>query len=84
MMSEELYSKELAEELRPFYLKVKVLDDFTVACLSDLLFTRAIILVTDRNACVARYCFEDRARADAEFEKLESEDDVPKGFIARR
>jgi hypothetical protein len=31
-----------------------------------------------------RFCFEDRALADAEFAKLTSEDVEPVGWIARR
>lgn len=66
------------------YLRVRRLPDGSVAALGDLLFTRAIHLRCDLFGWERRFCFQDKARADAEFAKLQTEDDEPTGWIARR
>lgn len=66
------------------YLRVRVLPDASVAALGDLLYTRSIILGVDKYGWHRRFCFESRALAAQRFEELQSEDDVPEGFIARR
>lgn len=76
---------ELAEIQRlGEYLQVRRLPDGSVAALGDLLFTRAIHLRCDLYGYERRFCFDDRARADEEFAKLQTEDDEPTGWIARR
>ena len=76
--------EQIVEELSQGYLAVRVLPDGSIACLGDLLFTRAIYLGCDRDGWARRFCFEDRALASKRFYELQSEDDEPKGFIARR
>lgn len=71
-------------ELNPDAVEVRVLPDGSVAMLHDLLFTRAIHLGCNSWGWTARFCFEDRARADREFAKLVSEFDEPTGCVARR
>ena len=76
--------EQIVEELSQGYLAVRVLPDGSIACLGDLLFTRAIYLGCDRDGWAHRFCFEDRALASKRFYELQSEDDEPAGFIARR
>lgn len=66
------------------YLRGRVLPDGSVAALLNLLFTRAICLGCHEDGWARRFCFEDRALADLRFEQLQSEDDEPAGFVARR
>lgn len=66
------------------YLDVKTLSDGSIAALGDLMFTRAIFLGCDAFGWSRRYCFEDRERANHEYELLTSQEDVPTGWIARR
>jgi hypothetical protein len=66
------------------YREVRVLPDGSVAALADLLYTRAIVLDCDLIGYGARFCFKDKALADQRFAELQSADDVPEGFIARR
>lgn len=76
----------LAEHLRRSgdYLNVKVLPDGSVAALQDLLYTRAICLGCNSEGWTRRFCFKDRGLAVRRFADLQSEDDEPAGFIARR
>lgn len=66
------------------YLSVRRLPDGSIAALGDLMFTRAIFLGCNPLGWERRFCFDDRKRANAEFNKLVSEDDEPTGWIARR
>ena len=66
------------------YREVRALDDGSIAALGELMYTRAIYLGLDRYGYSARFCFENRALAKAEFDKLKTEDDEPQGCIARR
>lgn len=66
------------------YLRVRRLPDGSVAALGDLLFTRAIHLRCDLWGWERRFCFKDRDLAVAQFEALQTEDDEPTGWIARR
>lgn len=79
---------ELAAEVRRMgggsYLNVRVLADGSVAALTDLMYTRAILLDCNEWGFETRYCFADRALADQRFDELQSADDVPEGFIAHR
>lgn len=72
------------EELRGQYMDARELPDGSIACLLELICTRAILLGCTRDGFAARFCFEDRALASKRFSELQSEDDVPSGFIARR
>lgn len=77
---------ELAIQLKADndYVDAKVLPDGSVACLVDLIFTRAIILGCTKNEWSRRFCFEDRSLATLRYEELQSEDDEPQGYVARR
>jgi hypothetical protein len=79
--------EELAAEVMRLgdgsYRQVRVLPDGSVAALTDLAFTRAIILDCDLYGWGSRFCFADRALADQRFAELQSADDTPAGFIAR-
>jgi hypothetical protein len=66
------------------FREVRVLSDGSIAALGDLLYTRAIHLGCDLWGWSRRFCFSDRARADSEFAKLQTEDDTPEGWVARR
>jgi len=68
------------------YVAGRFLPDGSVALLVDLAFTRAICLgaTLDSSYTTNRFCFENRACATCEFSLLESKDDVPEGYIARR
>ena len=80
-------AEQVAAEVResnPQAIEVKVLADGSVAMLHDLLFTRAIHLGCNSWGWTARFCVEDRARANTEFAKLVSEFDEPTGCVARR
>jgi hypothetical protein len=75
---------DLIEWLRPQYRDIRTLDDGTIVATVDLMFTRAICIDLTRTGYDKRFCFDDRALADAEFAKLQTGDDEPAGFIARR
>ena len=66
------------------YSAARVLPDGSIAATLDLLYTRAICLGVTRWGWENRFCFEDRALADRRFAALESEEDEPAGFTARR
>ena len=66
------------------YLAARVLPDGSVAALLDLIYTRAICLGCTEHGHAQRFCFEDRRVADQRFADLQSEDDEPNGFLARR
>jgi hypothetical protein len=48
------------------------------------MFTRAIYIDLDLNGWGKRFCFEDKDRAVEEYAKLQTGDDEPTGWIARR
>lgn len=66
------------------YREVRLLDDGCLMAIGDLMFTRAIYMDVDRLGWGRRFCFEDRALADTEFLRLQSGDEEPVGWIARR
>lgn len=65
-------------------LDVRVLADGSVAYMVDLIYTRSIALGCHGDGWSKRYCFEDRELANRRFDALQSEDDVPEGFVATR
>ena len=77
-------AQAIADSWRPVSVMVRVLPDGSVAALCDLLFTRAICLGVTREKWSMRFCFEDRTLADKRFAELQSEDDEPAGYVARR
>jgi len=66
------------------YISLRALDDGSVIGLYPLLFTLAIIMDIEPWGYRRRFCFEDREKAVSEFARLESGDDEPVGYIARR
>lgn len=66
------------------YENVRQLPDGTWAGTVKLIFTRAICTGITHNSYAYRWCFEDPQRAISELEKLQSMDDVPAGWVARR
>ena len=74
----------LVEWLRPQYRDIRTLEDGTIVATVDLMYTRAICLDLTRTGYGKRFCFENRDLADSEFAKLQTGDDEPAGFIARR
>lgn len=77
-------TKDIVESLRPLYGDIRVLPDGSIAGLHDLLYTRAVYTGLNLYGWAKRYCFEDRALALQRFNELQSEDDVPAGYVARR
>ena len=77
-------ASRIVDRIKDMYLSVKVLPDGSIAALGDLMFTRAIYLGCDLYGYGNRFCFEDRQLADQRFAELQSEDDEPQGYIARR
>lgn len=76
---------ELAAQMRHWgYINTRVLPDGSVAGLLELVTTRAIVLGCTEDGWSRRFCFADRQLADQRFAELQSEDDEPQGFIARR
>ena len=80
--------QELVAKIREWggksYKDVRLLDDGTIVGIGDLMFTRAIYMDMNAIGWGRRFCFEDRALADAEYAKITSGDDEPTGWIARR
>lgn len=66
------------------YLDAKRLPDGSYACLLKLMFTVAIITGCTRHGYGNRFCFEDPTLALQRYAELQSEDDEPAGYIARR
>lgn len=66
------------------YAIVRALPDGTIAALHDLMYTRAIYLDCNDHGWHTRFCFEDRQLATQRFNELQSCDDEPQGYIARR
>jgi hypothetical protein len=71
--------KELGE-----YRDVRLLDDGSIIAIGELMFTRAIYMDVNLYGWERRFCFQDRALADAEFKKLQTGEEEPVGWIARR
>lgn len=81
----QAWAETLAAELPSMgYLRARVLPDGTVAALLELIFTRAICLGVHEDSWTRRFCFEDRALADRQFDALLTEDDTPDGHVATR
>jgi hypothetical protein len=66
------------------YVSVRELPDGTIVGIGRLLFTTAIYMDMNRHGWGRRFCFEDRDLAWEEYHKLQTGDDVPQGWIARR
>lgn len=66
------------------YLAGRVLPDGSIACIVQLVTTRAIILGVSRYGWTRRFCYRDYIAMMSEYGKLQTEDDEPQGWIARR
>lgn len=75
---------ELVEWLRGCYRLVRVLPDGSIAGLDSLMFTTGIMLGMTRWGYETRFCFESPKLAEQRFYELQSQDDEPEGWIARR
>lgn len=78
--------QELADRIKRSggYIDVKVLPDGSIAALGNLITTRAVFLGCNADGWSRRFCFADRQRANSVFDTLQSEDDEPVGYTARR
>jgi hypothetical protein len=79
-------NEELLEEIKTLgdYQDVRALDDGTIVGMGNLMFTKAIYMDLNLYGWGRRFCFQDRALADAEFKKLQTGEQEPAGWIARR
>lgn len=75
---------KLAEWLASNYDTVRQLPDGSFAGLSRLMFTTGVYLGLNRWGYGNRYCFESPDKAREVFDALQSEDDEPAGWVARR
>lgn len=66
------------------YDRIRTLEDGTVVGMRELMFTRAIFFDCDLVGHDKRFCFDNPARADEEFDRLVDIDSEPTGWIARR
>ncbi len=66
------------------YSDPKQLKDGTWIALVPLMFTTGLCMGLDLLGWSKRYCFEEEDKAQEEYEKLKSFDDVPEGWIAKR
>lgn len=66
------------------YREVRALADGTIVGIGELMFTRAIYMDMHAWGWGRRFCFEDKALADKEYERLTDGDQEPSGWIARR
>lgn len=70
--------------MREGYLAARVLPDGTVAGVQSMLTTTALFLGCTPMGYDMRYCFKGRHLAMQRFDNLQSENDVPEGWLARR
>lgn len=66
------------------YQNLRTLEDGTVVGSGDLMFTHALYIDLNEYGWSKRFCFEDKNLAISELNKLQSGDQEPSGFIARR
>lgn len=78
--------QELLAEIKDMgaYRDVRLLEDGSIIAIGDLLFTRAIYMDVERMGWGRRFCYENRALADAEFQRIADGDQEPTGWVARR
>lgn len=76
------YIKDL--EAKGYYDNVRELPDGTIVGTQRLMFTTAIFVGLNEWGWERRFCFEDPAVAVRELNKMESGEDIPVGWIARR
>lgn len=83
-MNDEALLDEIKVRGMGAYQVVSYLRDGTIIGIGDLMFTRAIYIDMDLNGWGKRFCFEDKDRAAEEYMKLQTGDDEPTGWVARR
>ena len=66
------------------YIKWRKLEDGGYIAMHPLMFTIAIMTDMTVTGYANRFCFDDTARAFLEFDKIQTLDDEPTGWIARR
>jgi len=66
------------------YTQPRQLRDGTWVALLQLMFTTGICVGLDRAGYARRYCFDDIEKCLTEYQKLQSINDEPKGWIAKR
>lgn len=74
----------LTEKLQGQYDELRELPDHSVAAIGKLMYTTALYLDLDDVGFRSRYCYDDDALARAELLKLQTKDDEPQGWIAKR
>lgn len=77
-------ANELADWLAENYAEVRRLPDGSYAGLNRLLYTTAIFLDLDAWGYGRRFCFESDTTARERFAALQSADDEPAGYVAKR
>lgn len=66
------------------YQNLRELPDGYVVGTMELIFTRAIFIGLNEWSFEKRFCFSDRELALTELAKIQSVDDEPTGWVARR
>lgn len=77
-------AQQVVDAIKDDYMAVRVLPDGSVAAIGKLVYTTALFLDCDLAGYSHRFCFEDEATAWARFNALQSANDNPPGYIARR
>lgn len=80
----EAAEKLVPELLRNGYLMASILPDGSVAGMQRMLTTVGLFLGVTPWGFESRFCFRDPGLALARFALLQSEDDIPAGWLARR
>jgi hypothetical protein len=76
-----LTTEQLLEE---GYIQPRQLSDGTWIAMQRLIFTTAIVTGLHEWGWINRYCYDDPVRVRAEFAKINSKNDEPTGWIAKR
>jgi hypothetical protein len=66
------------------FYQIRELGDGTVIGLGPLLFTTAVYVDVEQRGWGHRYCFENPDHAVREYHRLQSGDEEPVGYLARR
>lgn len=85
MTARDLAAEAMLDEPENRYLCWRQLEDGTYVAVMRLMFTVALCIgVGAYTAYRRRYCYEDLGTALAEYQTLQTGDDEPWGWIARR
>lgn len=81
--AQDAFTQRMRQELG--FIGAKRLEDGTYVGLQPLLFTLAICVgVTEQAAYQRRYCYEDASEAIGNYERMNSRDFTPSGYVATR